>query len=269
VLVVDHTTAFTGGVGVAEEWTGDARDPSEWRDTHFRIRGPAVSGIFAGFVDNWNEIRSEEPCALPRDYRQAERSRGEANVCTVASSPSSQWSPVATLYREVWTRAQSHVRLSTPYFVPDETTTRQILAALDRGVRVEIIIPGPYLDKRVCRVSSRPEMATLIERGAEIHAYQPTMFHPKVLIVDDEIAIFGTANFNHRSLGKDDELVAFADCPRLVATLNAHFDEDRQRSAPWRPARGWRRLLARLSSAILRPFREQFRVALAHANPQQ
>lgn len=261
VLVIDHTTAFTGGVGIAKEWTGDARNPSEWRDTHFRITGPAVSGVFAGFVDNWNEIRSEEPCLLPESYEEAEKPRGDAAISTIASSPSSQWSPVATLYREVWARARSHIRLCTPYFVPDEVTTRQMLEAMDRGVQVEVIIPGPHTDKRVCRISSRPEMATLVERGAEISAYQRAMFHLKMLIVDDEIAIFGTANFNHRSLGKDDEIVALADCPALIDTLNAHFDEDRRDCEPWRPARGWRRVVSRLSSALVRPFREQFRVA--------
>lgn len=268
VLVVDHTTAFTGGVGIAKEWTGDARDPSEWRDTHFRITGPAVSGVFAGFVDNWNEIRSEEPCLLPENYDEAEKSRGAAAVSTVASSPSSQWSPVATLYREVWSRARSHIRLCTPYFVPDEITTQQMLGAMERGVNVEVIIPGPHTDKRVCRISSRPEMATLVERGAEILAYQRAMFHLKVLIVDDEVAIFGTANFNHRSLGKDDEIVAIADCPRLIETLNAHFDEDRHDSEPWRPARGWRRVASRLSSALFRPFREQFRVRAPIPTPR-
>ena len=258
VLVVDHAVAFTGGVGIAEEWTGDARGPSEWRDTHFRIRGPAVSGIFAAFVDNWNETRSEETCLLPEDHRKAGEPKGDANISTIASSPSSKWSPIATLHREVWSRARSKVRISTPYFVPDPVTTAQMLQAMERGVKVEVIIPGPYLDKRVCRISSRPEMSDLIENGADIWAFQPAMFHLKQLVIDDELAVFGTANFNQRSVGKDDELIAIADCPQLVAKLNEHFDEDRSRSEPWRPAQGWRRWVSRAWSGLLRPFREQF-----------
>lgn len=258
VLLIDHEIAYTGGVGIAREWEGDARDPSEWRDNHFRIRGPAVAGIFAGFVDNWSEACPMEPCSVPADFGHLEGARGDSVLSVIASSPSSEWSPVATLYRDIWVRARKRVRIATPYFVPDEPTSWHMKSARERGVEVRVLIPGPNVDKRLSELAGRSQMLELLEHGLEVRCYLPTMYHCKLVIVDDEVAIFGTTNFNQRSLGKDDELVVMGAGDDLLQKLNQLFDQDWAESRDWRECPISSSWWARVASWFIRPFREQF-----------
>lgn len=257
-LIIDHHIAYTGGVGIAREWEGDARDASEWRDNHFRIRGPAVAGIFVGFVDNWSEACPRDPCPVPENFEAMHDVNGECDASVIASSPSSQWSPVATLYRDLWTRAEQSVRIATPYFVPDAASTELMRSALGRGVEVQVLIPGPHVDKRLSELAGHSAMKELIDAGARIHCYLPTMFHCKTVVVDDQVAVIGTANFNQRSQGKDDEMVVLAAGAGLVTALAKAYEEDWAQSKPWDECPISESWWARLASALFRPFREQF-----------
>ena len=152
VLVVDEEVAFTGGVGIADEWQGDARDPSEWRDTHFRLRGPAVDGLRAAFLNNWVEA---EDALFDRavDRFPDQPQPGSAVVQCVRGASSTGWSDVSTLFRTLLAVAEQRVRITTAYFVPDERLNDQLCSAADRGVKLDILIPGPYIDKRFVQLA--------------------------------------------------------------------------------------------------------------------
>ncbi|MBW5421599.1 cardiolipin synthase B [Streptomyces sp. BG9H] len=254
VLVVDEETAFTGGVGIAEEWCGDARNPGEWRDTHVEVHGPAVDGIAAAFAQNWAECHGELFDDQDRFIRH--RPQGDAVVQVVRGSASFGWQDMQTLIRVMLESAEERFRLATAYFSPDAYFVELLCATARRGVEVEIVLPGPHTDKRVCRLAGQHYYEDLIGSGVRIYEYQPTMMHAKVITVDGVAALIGSTNFNRRSLDHDEEVMLAVLDQEFTATLDGHFDDDVRASELIREGR-WRRrsLLQRASELSVRPIR--------------
>lgn len=224
VLVVDEQVAFTGGVGIAEEWCGDARNPGEWRDTHVQVRGPAVDGVAAAFAQNWAECHDE--LFDGRDRFAAHLPQGSAVVQVVRGSAGFGWQDMQTLIRVMIESAEERFRLATAYFSPDAYFVELLCVAARRGVEVEILLPGPHTDKRVCRLAGQHFYEDLLACGVKIHQYQPTMMHTKVITVDRTAALVGSTNFNRRSLDHDEEVMLAVLDEEFTATLDAHFDAD-------------------------------------------
>lgn len=224
VLVVDGAVAFTGGVGIAEEWEGDARNPSEWRDSHFRVEGPAVQGIHGAFWGNWMEVEQTIQEALSAVRPQGRP--GDASVQIVRSTASIGWSDIAMLIDCLICLAEKRLRICTAYFAPDDMTVRQLIGAAERGVAVEIMIPGKHIDTRTSELAGSEAFTPLMQAGVTMWRYQRTMLHTKVITVDGGIACIGSPNLNQRSMRQDDEVAMVVDDAALVRTLDAHFDED-------------------------------------------
>ena len=183
VLIVDEAVGFSGGVGIADEWKGDARDEHEWRDTHFRFEGPIVDGLRAAFLDNWAETdRVLYDAAIDRFPEQPQP--GNAVTQCIRGASETGWSDVATLLRTLLQMAEDHIRITTAYFVPDEELICRLCEAADRGVDVDILIPGPFADKRVVQLAAETSYSRLLDHGVSIWNYQPTMLHAKLMTVD-------------------------------------------------------------------------------------
>jgi cardiolipin synthase len=257
VMIVDEATGFTGGVGIADEWKGDARDESEWRDTHFRIRGPAVDGLRAAFLDNWLETDPEMfDGAIDRFPDQPQP--GRATIQCVRGASEVGWSDISTLLLALLQLAEERVRITTAYFVPDEQLIGRITAASDRGVSVEILLPGPHGDKRFVQLAGQAVYERLLEHGVRIWHFQPSMLHAKLMTVDGLIANVGSANFNARSSELDEEINVVALDPDLVRQLDQQFDEDLERSEAIEPGR-WkdRSLGRRVLEGLTKPLRHK------------
>lgn len=254
VLVVDEETAFTGGVGIAEEWCGDARNENEWRDTHVQVRGPAVDGLAAAFAQNWAECHDELFDA--RDRFVMAKPCGDAVVQVVRGSASFGWQDMQTLLRVVLESAEERVRLTTAYFAPDAFFVELLCAAARRGVVVEILLPGPYTDKRVCQLAGQRHYEDLTSCGVRIFQYQPTMMHTKAITVDRVAALIGSTNFNRRSLDHDEEVMLAVMDPAFTAVLDEHFDQD-MRASELIDGRRWKRrsVVQRLREASVVPIR--------------
>ena len=228
LLVVDGRIGFTGGVGIADQWMGNAQDPEHWRDSHFRIEGPAVAQMQAAFMDNWIETRS---LVLHGDEYFPELERAGPHLAQVFKSSSSEASESARLmYLLSIASASRSVRIANAYFVPDGLSVATLAAAQRRGVRVEIIVPGRHTDAVIVRKASRSRWGPLLEAGVAIYEYQPTMYHTKVMIVDDVWTSVGSTNFDSRSFRLNDEAnlnILDADFARGQAAV---FEEDRARS---------------------------------------
>ncbi|MFJ4829928.1 phosphatidylserine/phosphatidylglycerophosphate/cardiolipin synthase family protein [Streptomyces sp. NPDC088747] len=224
VLVVDEETAYTGGVGIAEEWCGDARNEQEWRDTHVQVRGPAVDGIAAAFAQNWAECH--DTLFDKRDRFTDHSSTGSSVVQVVRGSASLGWQDMQTLLRVVIESAEERLRLATAYFAPDTYFVDLLCAAARRGVEVEILLPGPHTDKRVCQLAGQAFYEDLLACGVRIFHYQPTMMHAKVITVDKVAALIGSTNLNRRSLDHDEEVMLAVLDEDFTATLDQHYDED-------------------------------------------
>ncbi|MET9118224.1 phospholipase D-like domain-containing protein [Streptomyces longwoodensis] len=227
-LIVDEDTAFTGGVGIAEEWCGDARTPDEWRDTHVQVRGPAVDGIAAAFAQNWAECHDE--LFDDRDRFTEHRQPGSSVVQVVRGSASLGWQDMQTLIRVMLTSAEERFRLATAYFAPDPYFIDLLCRTARRGVRVEILLPGPYTDQRACRLAGQHYYERLLEAGVRIRQFQPTMMHAKIITVDSVASLIGSTNFNRRSMDHDEEVMLAVLDEEFTAVLDADYDADVKRS---------------------------------------
>ncbi|WP_051026777.1 phospholipase D-like domain-containing protein [Nocardia higoensis] len=254
VLVVDEEVAYTGGVGIAEEWCGDARNENEWRDTHVQVRGPAVDGIAAAFAQGWAECHDE--LIDERDRFIEHTQQGEAVVQVVRGSASVGWQDMQTLLRVVIESAEQRLRLATAYFAPDAFFIDLLCAAARRGVEVEILLPGPHTDQRVCQLAGQHFYEDLLACGVRIYQYQPTMMHAKIITVDGVAALVGSTNFNRRSLDHDEEVMLAVLDGKFTATLDGHFDADIESSVLLEAGRWKRRsALQRTKELAVQPIR--------------
>ncbi|SMO62104.1 phospholipase D-like domain-containing protein [Fodinibius sediminis] len=232
LLICDGQVAFTGGVGIAEEWEGDARDPSEWRETHFSIQGPAVLGLQSAFLENWIETGYQLNRELV-DYSnngrwETDTASGvhEIPLQVVRTSASVRWSDIVILYETLLGLARDSIKITTAYFNPNESMVRLLCDAASRGVDIHIMIPGKHTDQRVANIAGSDRFDDLLDAGVHLWLYQKTMLHSKVIIVDDYVSCIGSANFNHRSMLKDDEINMVALSTQLSSILVDHYEED-------------------------------------------
>jgi cardiolipin synthase len=203
LLIVDGRIGFTGGVGIAPEWTGNAQNPNHWRDSHFRAEGPVVAQMQSVFLDNWTKTTGK--VLHGEDYFPPLKASGNIRSQVFSSSPSGGSESMHLMYLLSLTAANQSIRLSASYFVPDQMTRDALIAAMKRGVRVQIITPGKHIDAETVRSSSRGMWGDLLRAGAEINEYQPTMYHCKVMIVDGLLVSVGSTNFDDRSFKMNDE----------------------------------------------------------------
>ena len=250
LLVVDGRVGFTGGVGIADNWLGHAQDPDHWRDSHFRIEGPAVAQMQATFMDNWMKCRSL--VLHGEDYFPALEPRGDSAAQVFHSSPGEGAESVRLMYLLSIASARSRILLANSYFVPDSLAVKELVSARRRGVRVEIITPGPHIDTETVRKASRSRWGPLLEAGVEIYEYQPTMFHCKVMVVDDSWVSVGSTNFDNRSFRLNDEANLNVLDPVMAAEQAAIFEDDKRKSRRM-TLEGWRR----------RPMKEKIQERLA------
>jgi cardiolipin synthase len=253
-LIVDEDTAFTGGVGIAEEWCGDARGPGEWRDTHVQVRGPAVDGIAAAFAQNWAECHDE--LYDDRDRFTEHRQVGSSVVQVVRGSASIGWQDMQTLIRVMLTSAEERFRLATAYFAPDTYFVDLLCRTARRGVRVEILLPGPHTDQRACQLAGQHHYTRLLEAGVRIRQYQPTMMHAKIITVDSVATLIGSTNFNRRSMDHDEEVMLAVLDETFTAALDRDYEADLEDSVDIELSR-WRRraVLQRAKEAAVTPIR--------------
>jgi cardiolipin synthase len=254
VLVVDGTLGFTGGVGIADQWRGHAEDEHHWRDTHFRVEGPVVAQMQAVFLDNW--MKATGVVLHGEDYFPALRPAGAQPAQMFSSSPSGGSESMHLMYLMAITAAERSIVLSSAYFVPDSLAVDALAAAARRGVQVRILVPGKKTDAAVVRRASRGRWGALLEAGVQIAEYEPTMFHCKVLVVDELLVSVGSTNFDNRSFRLNDEAnlnVLDRDFAREQLTI---FDDDLQYARAvtlqaWKQ-RPWREKLVEHAAALLR-----------------
>ena len=240
-LVVDGDVAFTGGMGIADQWTGNAQDPEHWRDTQFQVTGPAVRALEASFYENWIESGGRSAPAL--DPELPSRATGARSV-VLWSNPTAGASNVKLLYLLAMGAARKTIDIQSPYITLDESTRWSIAEARKRGVRIRMLSEGEITDAMPVKHASRFGYQQLLDQGVEIYEYQPTMMHTKAVIIDDAFSIIGSANFGNRSFELNDELTVAVFDPDLARALVGDFENDMRRSvkleaATWKDQRSW------------------------------
>ncbi|MGH8233416.1 MAG: phospholipase D-like domain-containing protein [Rhodanobacteraceae bacterium] len=224
VMVVDGHTGFTGGVGIADVWTGHAQNPDHWRDDHFRIRGPAVRYLQGSFAVNWRQATGEvlAGASLFPNLDEA----GTMRIVAADAAPSIRVSTIGFTYWLFFHGAREEIRVTTPYYVPDPRLDLGLEAAARRGLKVVLLVPGPHIDSGMVSFASKTYYRDLLQAGVAIHEYQPSMIHTKTVTVDGNIALIGSPNFDTRSFGLNYEEALVVYDKSLTQELDRSFDDD-------------------------------------------
>jgi cardiolipin synthase len=204
IMIVDGKVGFTGGIGVADHWLGDAQSKEHWRDTHYRFEGPSVEQMQSVFNENWIELRGE--LLHGNDYFPAVEKAGNLKTQVFKSSPEDGSESARLMYLLSIAAARKNILMSNAYFVPDDLSVKHLVSAAKRGVKIQIIAPGAITDTSFVRSASRSRWGELLKAGVEFYEYQPTMFHCKVMTVDDIWSSVGSTNFDNRSFRLNDEV---------------------------------------------------------------
>jgi len=228
LLIVDGRVGFTGGVGIADLWAGHAQSKDHWRDSHYQIEGPAVAQMQAAFTDNW--IKTRAKVLFGPEYFPQLKPAGDSLAQVSKSSRSEGSESVRLMYLLSIASATNTIRLQAAYFVPDVLAIETFLAARKRGVKIEIIVPGPHSDAKIVQRASRSRWAELLDAGVKIYEYQSTMYHCKVIIVDDLWVSVGSTNFVDRSFRINDEANLNIYDAGFAAEQVKVFEADKQKS---------------------------------------
>lgn len=255
LMVVDGKVAYTGGVGIADKWRGHAQAPGNWRDSHFRIEGPVVAQVQAAFSDNWMQATGQ---VLHGDaFLPHLEKRGNMLAQMFTSSAGGGAESMQLMVLMSIASARHSVRICVPYFVPDEVAIATLAAASRRGVKVQVLMPGPHIDWPVVLRASRHSWGKLLQAGVEIYLYQPTMYHVKMMVVDGLWTSVGSTNFDARSLAINDEANLNVYDRAFAARQEADIEQDLRKASrytlkDWEARPALERLLDRLA-ALLSP----------------
>ncbi len=256
VLIVDGTVGFTGGVGIADQWSGHAQDPDHLRDMHFKVLGPVVAQMQAAFLDNW--IKTTGNVLHGDGYFPALTEVGRQAMQMFISSPEGGSDSMRLMYLTAITAAERSIDIEAAYFIPDALMIRELVGACKRGVRIRVLLPGKHIDSETARIASKRGWGPLLSNGVEIYVYQPTMLHCKMLIFDEYMVSVGSTNFDMRSFELNDEASLNVYDSEFARRMTGVFERD-LRSArlytyeQWR-SRAWPERAAEL---VLVPIRSQ------------
>ena len=237
-------------------WAGHAESPEHWRDSMFKLEGPAVTQMQAAFMDNW--MKSTGHVLDGDTYFPELKPEGEMPAQVFKSSPREGTEDIRVMYLLAIAAARKSIRLSASYYVPDDLTTQEFVEACERGVRVEIIVPGAKTDSGIVKHASRGKWGPLLEAGVKIYEYQPTMYHCKTMVVDDAFVSVGSANFGNRSFRLNDEANVNVFSPEFAQEQVRIFEADKAQSREvtyraWKKRGWWKRFM----EVVTGPFRSQ------------
>ena len=256
ILVVDGKVGFTGGVGIADEWLGNADRKEHWRETCVQVEGPVVAQLQAAFADNWSEVRGE--ALVGEGFYPKLDSPGAARCQVIHSTARAPSSATKLLYGVSIASATSRILLSNSYFLPDAETSGALVDAAKRGVDVEVIVPGHVNDVPATKAGGRSSFGNLLSGGVRIFEYEPTMFHPKTMVVDGLFATVGSTNFDNRSFRLNDEINLTIYDAAVARRMEELFHADRARSRPYTRTDYQRRSIKdRLFEWAVLPFRAE------------
>lgn len=252
-LVVDGRIAFTGGIGFGDNWYCDSDEAESWRDNHYEIHGPIVGGVQAAFLDNW--LKTSGNLLIGNRYFPQLDARGESPASVLTSSPTERTTNGRLLLLMLLAAAKKSIRIEQAYFVPDRHLRDALAQAAQRGVAVEVLLPGEKIDFAIVRRASRATWGPMLEAGVRIFEYQPSMLHVKSMVIDGLWVVAGSANFDFRSLYRNDEIYLVVRDTGFAQQHVECFETDKQVADQvtlhnWRTRPYGDKLLDRLASLL-------------------
>jgi cardiolipin synthase A/B len=272
-IVIDGTTAFTGGMAIGDKWLGHAQTPENWRDTMVEVTGPLATSVQSAFVAPWTHTTGEilaGPHFFPPQARTgaagtrtALRGRGSPQQIAwhtgIASSPSSENHPLRLFMAQTFLSAQRRIYITTPYFIPDDALRKALMERARAGVDVRVLSNGDHTDAKPIRLASHSYYEELLAAGVKIFEYEKTMIHTKHIVVDGVWCVVGSPNMDVRSKELNEENVLGIVDTGLGAELEKTFLEDQANAREiqleeWKQ-RGW---FVRIEEKIAALLEEQY-----------
>lgn len=255
ILVVDGKVCFTGGMCIDKRWRGDARNKDEWREIQVQATGPVARQMQSIFAENWT-FTTGEILAGDSLYPEVEP-EGTVLAQAVKVSIGDSSSLPKMLYYVAIQSAEKSIHLQNPYFVPDEQIRAALVNAVERGVDVQVMVPGRQIDIPLVRAASQKYYGELLRGGVKIFEYQPTMMHNKTMVVDGIFSVIGSINLDALSMDKNDEDSLIFYDPDFGERLEKTFQEDLAKCRPitlerWEH-RGTHRRIAEGFSGLFKP----------------
>lgn len=204
LLVIDGELGFTGGAGYADCWNGRAKGKWQWRDTMYRVRGPVVAQMQHAFADNWKELTKVDLAG--DEYFPKLSKAGNMKTHVVLGAPCEQGDTLGASYLLAIDAAQKSLLIGHAYFLPNKQLLEALLSARARGVEIDVVLPNDHIDTPIVRQTSMTCWPELLEAGVRIYEFQPSMMHGKLIVVDDELSIIGSGNFDDRTFFINDEV---------------------------------------------------------------
>ena len=224
IAVVDGEIGFVGGLNIADRYMDGVADIGIWRDTHMKVVGEAVTSLHVVFLIDWYFVR-QELLLDKNEYLPYMQADGNVIVQTVTSGPDSDWASIQQSYFTLINMAKRYVYISTPYFMPGETTLNALKTAAMSGVDVRILLPHKS-DSWLTHWCTRSYVEELLDAGVKIYWYQKGINHSKVIVVDGIVASVGTANMDLRSFEQNFEVSMIVYDREVVKELAGDFVKD-------------------------------------------
>ncbi len=250
IVVIDGRVAYTGGINITDEQDERLREDA-YRDLHLRIEGDAVRELQTVFVEDWAYATEHRDFVAAVARAMPPRAEGPIATQILVSGPDSSWETIHRVHVGAIHAASRRVWLVTPYFVPGEAAMMALTSAALSGLDVRLLVPK-MSDSRLVTWCVRSYFDELLAAGVKVYEYGPRMLHSKALLVDDAIAIVGSANFDHRSFRLNFELSVLFDDAGLAAELAQQIEREFQHAPRVRNDRARPLLGARLPEALAR-----------------
>jgi cardiolipin synthase len=256
--VVDGSAGFLGGINLHDPATPTRSGKDAWRDQHARIDGEPAHRIQRLFLENWNYSGGEFKLTASNavKYFPPVRIGAGIPVQILSSGPDDSNAPLHAYFLAALSTARSRVLIETPYLIPDEPLESALRIAELRGVDVQVIVPKRG-DSRIVTAASHTYCESLRKAGIEVYEYGPPMLHAKTMVIDETVAVIGTANLDNRSFRLNFEIAAAFYDKTVIERLVKRFEEDRAASRPFPARRRSEKLtallesIARLTSPVL------------------
>jgi cardiolipin synthase len=227
LVIVDGRVGFTGGFGIASEWTGDGLSPDGWRDANAEVEGPVVRQMQAAFAAHWLETGG---AFLPREELERARPAGGARAAYVTSTDVVGLSHARWVTHIALMAARRRAWIANAYFVPPPELVGTLLLLPRHGVDVRLLLPGPHQDHRSVTFLQRRLYPRLGRGGLSVYEYQPSMMHAKTMLVDDRLVVVGSINLDFLSMEWLEEGCLVADDRAFAAELEQSWHADLARS---------------------------------------
>ncbi len=256
ILVIDGKIGFTGSVGFAEKWSGNAQDKNHWRDMQARVEGPLVAELQAAFQEHW--VKTFGEALSGADQFPALSSVGDLKA-QIVTSRSFSMAPVPLVQAVSFTAATKHIWITNAYCTPTDDQVEQLVKAVQRGVDVRLLLPGPNNDQPLTKSAGRTAYGKMLEGGVKIFEYQPTMIHEKSMVVDGLFAMFGSSNLDARSSEINEELDVVVYDQNFGREMESVFEKDLAAAREYTLEDFKKRTVwERVSEWLMIPFRSQF-----------